>query len=219
MTKLPTIMALLLALGGPPLLTIIARPILGDAPSVARSLPFDLLLWGLLAVILLVIVRVEQQPLASIGLKSPGWSTLCWALVLVLVLSFILVPGVIWLVEKAGLPGYEQGLEPLLKFPVWYRVFLGISAGVVEEVLYRGYAIERLTFLTGNSWLGGSIAVIVFSLAHFPAWGLGPILVFFVASVVTTLFYFWKRDLVALMLAHAIGDTIGLVLLLPVSTH
>jgi uncharacterized protein len=212
---LPTLGALLLALAGPPLLTIVARRTLGDALSVARILPFDLALWAMLAVVLWVVVRVERQPLASIGLHRPRWSTLAWALVLLVGISFVVVPAVLRLAYAAGLPGYESGLARLMRLPAWYRVFLAVSAGVVEEVLYRGYAVERLAALTGSRWRGGALAVGVFTLAHVPAWGVGPLPVFLVASAVATAFYLWKRDLVALMIAHALGDAIGLVWLPP----
>jgi membrane protease YdiL (CAAX protease family) len=186
---------------------------IGDSPSLAAALPFDLMMWGLLAAILIIVVRVERKPLASIGLRPPGWLTIFWSLALTFAMTLVLVPGLIWLIDRSGLPGYEYGMRRLLELPVWYRVFLAITAGVVEEALYRGYAVERLASLTGSYWAGGSIAVIVFSLVHFPSWGIGPTVVVFGASIVMTLFYVWKQDLLALMIAHAIGDTIGLVLL------
>lgn len=210
------ITAILLALGGPPLLTIVAKSILGDSPSMVMTLPFDLILWGLLAAILIVVVRIERQPLASIGLKPPRWTTLLWGLALTFAITFVLAPAMTWLADRAGLPGYEPGLQQLLGLPAWYRVFLAVTAGVVEEALYRGYAVERLTALTGSHWLGGSIAVIVFGLAHLPGWGVGPTLVAFIAGSVATLFYVWKRDLLALMIAHVIGDIVGVALLPPV---
>ena len=86
-----------------------------------------------------------------------------------------------------------------------------MSAGVVEEPLYRGYAIERLSAWTGSRWRGGALALLVFGAAHLPGWGLGPALVFTIAGAAGTVFYLWKGDLVALMIAHAVGDTIGLV--------
>jgi membrane protease YdiL (CAAX protease family) len=211
----PTIATLLLALGGPPLLTIVGRHTLGDSPTVVWALPLDLAFWAMLAVVLWVVVRVERQPLASIGLHRPRWSTLAWALVLLVGISFLIVPAVMRLVHAAGLPGYESGLARLMRLPAWYRVFLAVSAGVVEEVLYRGYAVERLAALTGSHWRGGALAVGVFTLAHVPAWGIGPLPVFFAASAVATAFYLWQRDLVALMIAHALGDAIGLVWLPP----
>jgi membrane protease YdiL (CAAX protease family) len=210
-----TIATLLLALFGPPLLTMVARRTLGDALSVARILPFDLALWAMLAIVLWVVVRVERQPLASIGLHRPRWSTLAWAMVLLVGISFVIVPVALELAQAAGLPGYQKGLARLMHLPAWYRVFLAVSAGVIEEVLYRGYAVERLAVLTGSRGRGGALAVGVFTLAHVPAWGVGPLPVFLVASVVATAFYLWKGDLVALMIAHALGDAIGLVWLPP----
>ncbi len=214
---LPTVGALLLALGGPPLLAMVGRRVLGDSTSVPRMLPFDLVLWVILAVVLVVVVRVEKQPLGSIGLHRPRWSTLGWALVLLVGISFVVVPAAMGLAHAAGLPGYERGLARLMRLPAWYRLFLAVSAGVVEEVLYRGYAVERLAALTGSHWHGGAIAVIVFTAAHLPVWGVGPLPAFFAASAVATAFYVWKRDLGALMIAHALGDGIGLVFLPPVS--
>lgn len=171
----------------------------------------------MLAVVLTVVVCAERQTLASIGLRRPRGSTIIWGLLLVFSINFLLAPAMMWVVNKSGLPGYERGLTRLLELPIWYRMFLAVSAGVVEETLYRGYAVERLASLTGSYWLGGLIAVVAFGLAHIPGWGLGPALVFLVDGAAATLFYVWRRDLLALMIAHVIGDAIGLALLPPVS--
>jgi membrane protease YdiL (CAAX protease family) len=50
--------------------------------------------------------------------------------------------------------------------PLAMRAALVFTAGICEETLFRGYAIERLKLLTGNIWLGGLIATILFALAH-----------------------------------------------------
>ena len=215
---LPTLGTLALALGGPPLIAVAARRVTGDSTDVAASLPFDLMLWGLFAAVLAVVVRVERKPLSSIGLTRPGWSTIGRSMLLLAGINFTLAPAVMWAATNAGLPGYDAGLVPLLALPVWYRVFLAVSAGVIEETLYRGYAVERLARFTGSAWSGGAIAVLVFGLAHLPSWGPGPALVSLASGAAATLFYLWKRDLFSLIVAHAVGDTLGLVLLPPVGT-
>ncbi len=212
-----TLGVLVLALGAPPLIAGFARRLLGDSPTVGRSLPFDLALWVILAVILTVMVRVERQPLTSIGLAAPRWSTALWAVALVVVITFILTPAAYWAVGKVGLTSFEQQLGKLLKLPAWYRLFLAVTAGAVEEPLYRGYAVERISSLTRSYWVGGSIAAVAFGAVHIPFWGLGPALVALVTGAVATAFYVWKRDLAALMIAHAIGDAVALVLLPVVS--
>jgi uncharacterized protein len=141
---LPTIAALFLALCGPPLLSIVSQRVLGDSTSVARMLPFDLILWAMLALVLAVVIYVERQPLASIGFRQPRRATIVWAVLLVLSINFTLAPALMWVANKVGLSGYEHGLTRLSEFPIWYRVFLAFSAGVIEEIFYRGYAVERL---------------------------------------------------------------------------
>ena len=210
-----TMATVVLALGGPPLLALIARPLPGDSATVAHALPFDLILWGMLALVLLVVIRVEQLPLSSIGLKSPGWPTLLWSLALVFVITFVLSPAITQWLDRIGLAGYERGLVQLFRYPASYRVFLAITAGVVEEALYRGYAVDRLSRLTGSSWMGGSIALFAFSLAHLPFWGIGPAVVSLAGGGIMTLFFVWKRDLAANMIAHAIGDIVGLLFVFP----
>jgi len=48
-----------------------------------------------------------------------------------------------------------------------------VTGGIVEDTLYRGYAIERLATITRRRWLGATISVVAFGLAHIPAWGIG----------------------------------------------
>lgn len=68
----------------------------------------------------------------------------------------------------------------------------------VEEQLYRGYAVERLAVLTGRWSVGGTIAAIVFGLAHAPFWGLGPALAANLPfGLLMVAAYAWRRDLVA----------------------
>jgi hypothetical protein len=57
-TSLRKIAVLLLALGGPPLLSLVSAHVLGESPGIAMLLPFDALMWALLAVILVIVVGI-----------------------------------------------------------------------------------------------------------------------------------------------------------------
>jgi membrane protease YdiL (CAAX protease family) len=219
MARLRTVAVLTLAMAGPSVLAFVCGRMLGDAPTVAMRLPGDLAEWAILATVLGIVVFVERQPLASIGLRRPRLSSLGWALLLLLTVNFVLAPALMALTARLGVGGFAPGFAQLARIPAWYRVFLAVSAGMIEEPLYRGYAVERLAWLTGSYPIAGTIAAIVFAVAHFPAWqwNLGPVLVAFAGGAVATAFYIWKRDLTPLIIAHAVGDTIGLVLLPPLS--
>jgi len=112
------------------------------------------------------VVYVERLPLSSIGLRPPGWLTIVSGLLLWFVAIYLMSPVTNWLINTLGLPGFEKGLSKLRGLPVWYKVFIAVTGGIVEETLYRGYAVERLASLTGRNWLGGLIAAVIFGLAH-----------------------------------------------------
>jgi uncharacterized protein len=90
------------------------------------------------------------------------------------------------------------------------------TGGVVEEVLYRGYAVERLGTITGRPWVGGVISVFAFGLAHVPGWGVP----FALAAdlpfgLLMTMFYLWRRDLPANILAHSTALVVAMLTIGP----
>ena len=161
-----------------------------------------------------VVVRQERLPLRSIGLHRPDWSTPVTAALLLGVCWYLLPLLTTPLLNALGSDHGQAGVQRLAAMPAWYRVFLRLTGGVVEEILYRGYAVERLATLTGRRWLGAVIALISFAIAHVPAWGvafaIGADLPF---GIVMTLFYLWRRDLLANILAHSTGLVVAMLTL------
>jgi membrane protease YdiL (CAAX protease family) len=150
--------------------------------------------------------------LESIGIRRPSWSTLISAIVLWRI-TVVLTPMISQpVLDTFGRDGLEAGVQELAILPIWFRVIAGFTGGMVEEILYRGYAIERLAVLTGRRWFAATISAVVFGLAHTPMWGvafsLGADLPF---GIVMTLFYLWRRDLIANMMAHGGGLVVAML--------
>jgi uncharacterized protein len=119
-------------------------------------------------------------------------------------------------VEAFGREGAAAGTAALTALPLWFRIIVGATGGIVEETLYRGYAVERLARLTGRRWLGASLATLAFGAAHIPAWGVGFAAVADLqAGVVLVLFYLWRRALVANMLAHSTALIVAMFTIVP----
>ena len=131
----------------------------------------QIFLAALLIVVLAIALIWERQPLSSIGLHSFSWQSLCWGLIFAGFLVFIYSPLLIWGMEKLNFGSFETGLTKLISLPIWYLVLAIAVGGIVEEGLYRGYATERLSLLTGSYWIGSILALIAFGLAHIPFWG------------------------------------------------
>ena len=94
----------------------------------------------------------------------------------------------------------------VLGLPIWLQLAVALSAGFAEEVLFRGYAVERLTELTGRRWAGAAIPIIIFGAAHIPFWGLAHGLVAGMTGLWLTLLYLWRRNLWSNITAHALLD-------------
>lgn len=81
-----------------------------------------------------------------------------------------------------------------------------ITAAVSEELLYRGYFIERISALTGSTLTAAFFSWTFFSATHLPLWGMQGVLYAGAVGAVITLFYIWRRNLPACMLMHVIYD-------------
>jgi membrane protease YdiL (CAAX protease family) len=175
-------------------------------PTFASALIKEAGMW-LVAVVLLVIIRVgERLPLGSIGLGTARWGkSVVWGFLLGIVC--LLVGG--GLVALTGYAG-ELG-KAMEKLPVWLVSFIVLRAGVVEELCYRGYAIERLHALGLPRGLAAGVPLLIFGVGHWTG-GWANIVIALVLGGILALFFIWRRDLVANMIGHWFVDFIGNVL-------
>jgi uncharacterized protein len=165
------------------------------------------LIW-LSAIALLVLVRRgERLPLTSIGIgTSRWWKSILWGLVIAAISG--LVGGALAALTRYG---HGPGSAAFEKLPLWLVTLIVFRAGVVEELFYRGYAIERLQTLgLGRVW-SVAIPLAVFSVGHWTG-GMANILIAFVLGAILTAFYLWRRDLVANMIGHGLVDFVANVL-------
>jgi CAAX protease family protein len=206
-----TVLTLLLALAGPSALVLIGQRLFGDAPAIPAVVVLQIVFCAMAGTVFVVVTRVERQPLSSIGLTRPGRRTVVTIVLLVAAsqaLSVVTGPLVRAFVDPAFLAARTA---PLMALPLWLRVFIAATSGVVEETLYRGYSIERLATLTGRRWMAGLMCAVLFGLAHIPAWGVAFALTADLPfGVLMTIFYLWRRDLVANGLVHSGGLIVAL---------
>ena len=164
------------------------------------------------AAVLLWVTRVERRPLGSIGLRRPTRRTVVHAALLAIVLMASVMLSYAVIIPAMGLTMNQAATSKIVALPAWLQLALFLRAGIVEEILYRGYPIERLAELTGSRWIAGLLPGAAFIAAHFAYWGAAQLVVVTFATVILSLYYLWKRDLVACMIAHAVTDAIGFAL-------
>ena len=189
-----------------------AERLFGNPSNLPMAFAGQGLLWAIAAAVVAIVLFWERRPLASLWLRPFRWHSIAWGFALVAIHYAVIFPISEWVRHAAGLSGFSQGMESVMQFPMSYRITAFISAGVVEELLFRGYTITRLTMLTGNVWLAGAVALVGFAVLHVPYWGWGFAIIGLIGGAVSTAFFIWKKDLLAMMVFHACTDAVGLVI-------
>jgi membrane protease YdiL (CAAX protease family) len=198
-----------------PLLTFAAGwRVFGAEQSQARVVAGLVIHWINFAALIAIVGFAERQPLASIGLKPIRWWTIPAGLVAGVAITIL--SGA--LVSAFRLSSDMQFATYLQSLPFILRLLLVVTAGVFEETLYRGYALERLAMIWGSKWVAAVVTVALFTLAHLPVVGVDQLLPIAIVTVFVTLLYLWRRDLILNMVAHATIDAIGL-LVAPIAGH
>jgi hypothetical protein len=95
---------------------------------------------------------------------------------------------------------------------IW--IALSISAGICEELIFRGYLQQQFTALTRRIWLGILISAVFFGLSHGYEGASGMLLIVLYGSFFGMLAHL-RRSLRAGIFAHAWHDSVsGIVLYL-----
>src|SRR5438034_8274817 len=173
----------------------------------ASAILKEALIWLNAVALIVIIRRGEHLPMRSIGLGTARWwKSILWGFIIAIV-SAVVVGAL------AHLTGYGHGpgSAAFEKLPLWLITAIVFRAGVVEELFYRGYAIERLQLIGVGRFWSVTIPLVIFSLGHWSG-GAANILIAFAAGAIMTVFYLWRRDLVANMVGHGLVDFVANVL-------
>lgn len=182
----------------------------GDA--LAMRIGREAIWWALAGFVLFWVIRVERLPLSSIGIRRPTRGTFGWGIAfgLLMMVSVIFCYAVIF--PAFGLAMNRKTVANIIAVPLWLQTATMLRAGVVEEILFRGYPIERIETLTGRTWIAALITGASFIAIHLGAWGPAQLIVVFFGAVIMTGLYLWRRDLPCVMIAHFLTDFIGFML-------
>jgi uncharacterized protein len=159
-------------------------------------------MWGLAIGVIILVKRVEQRPLASIGWTRPSRTAVFQALGAGVALS-LAVP-LLSILASSLIPTQTSGsIANATQIPRWLMLLSVFTAGVTEEILFRGYALERLLEWSGSKWLSSIIALVFFALTHVGGWSLAHIVgVVIPMGAALIALYWWRRNLMLVMIVH-----------------
>jgi CAAX protease family protein len=173
----------------------------------ASAILKEALIWLNAIALIVIIRRGEHLPMRSIGLGTTRWwKSILWGFVIA-VTSAVIIGALAYVTSY----GHGPGSAAFEKLPLWLITAIVFRAGVVEELFYRGYAIERLQMIGLGRFWAVAIPLVIFSLGHWSG-GAANILIAFSAGLILTAFYLWRRDLAANMIGHGLVDFVANVL-------
>jgi membrane protease YdiL (CAAX protease family) len=172
-------------------------------------------LWAITFVVLALLVSVEgkESTLRIVGLSNPTVRSLEWGFAGAV--GLIAVTGVTTLIQRAlKLPiGDRDTFERIAALPLPRRVFLVLTASVIEEVLYRGVGIGVGTSIFGWIVPAAIISLAAFVSAHFRWRSAHLVQVMAAGAVLVELYIVTAGDLWSCIIAHLIVDGVGFILM------
>ena len=129
----------------------------------------------------------------------------------------ILIPQFISLFFEVPAPDMSKydSLRGNLGAAIGMALILPLTASIPEEIIYRGFLMDRLGRIFGSGLSGTVWTVLVqgliFSLVHYQ-WGLGGvILTFFMGLIWGTAYILCGRNLWIVIIAHSTGHVLWVV--------
>jgi len=170
--------------------------------------------WLVPAVVAGYVLAVEGRPLSSVGWTFAGPLPFAYhtAVGLAVMLGSAILLSPLW--EALGTAdAMQDGMAAFTGFSVAERLVVAGTAGVTEEVPYRGYAVERVTALTGSPLLAAAVSLVAFLAAHVGEhWSRAAAVQMAQPTVVLLALYLWTHSLPVVMAVHALNDAVGLLL-------
>jgi uncharacterized protein len=173
-----------------------------------------LLFWICLGLVWLYAVKIEKQKLLIWEDRDyPFWFYPASIISIfgVLIVGLAIITGtMIWLKVPRSETRTEEMLEVFRQNRL-LMIFTLVTAGVVEELIFRGYIQSRLEILFRNPWPGIILSSALFALLHF-GYGnayqiAGPFYIGFVFAV-----FYWKfKNLKVLILFHTLWDVLAML--------
>lgn len=168
----------LLVLASPLLLNDLYLPLVPE-DATKLNLVLDILVYiGWQSTLLYVAYQAGWFSWESLGINLKQLKQWLWGLVLFLVVFslYILITIVfIYAKNKYGITVKSFWYFPLPQWqPVYvflYVMYLSITAGIYEEIIYRGIAIHQLKTLTSNTFILVVVSTLLFVSIH---WSMGP---------------------------------------------
>ncbi|WP_214069960.1 type II CAAX endopeptidase family protein [Mucilaginibacter sp. dw_454] len=184
-------------------------------PAVTSIICSQLGYWVELAFLWWYADQFENQPLLIWQERQSGFKfILKWAIIL-----FVLTVAINLLSSVMSLLGFPQNKElarQIARFMNgrWLLITtIATTAGVTEEIIFRGYILTRLSVVLKHKYLPIVISAVLFSSMHYSYHSAHEFLFTFLFAVIMAVHYQKYRNIKPLIAAHLLFDWLGFTFL------
>lgn len=190
-----------------------------------RSLSFWIsrfLLWLLTGGFFLYAAKIEKTKLLLWKEKEyPAWMYLVFSAVtfFAVYLSVAIVSLVLKILNLLDQNAAWDRIGNLFENNYPLLIFTCITAGVTEEIMFRGFLQPRLEALFKNRWVAIVIIALAFALIHFGFGTVQNIIGPFVIGFIFSVHYSYFRNIRFLIVFHILWDLMAVALMLYLHKH
>jgi membrane protease YdiL (CAAX protease family) len=190
-----------------------SQPVTADVLDAGSFFYSRLILWLYLLIIYAYVIKIEKQQFL---LWSERKSSVVFYIisVVVLLVAVVIVVGILSKIETYYGWNNSDKLKAMLKLlwkNKWLLLFTTLSAGIMEELLFRGYLIPRLQLFLKKSWLAVVVSSLLFGLAHYSYGSLSQMINPLIIGLIFGYHYQKYRNIKVLILCHFLIDFISIL--------
>jgi uncharacterized protein len=171
----------------------------------------------IMAAIIMSVWLLFKRPVAELGLTQPA-NTRSWLWLVIVFVIIYMMDAVITLSSKKGIDITVDKWKQRTPFLPTKRnelpeyLLLCFSAGVFEEIVYRGYLVTYCWYLFEGmdyqTFLSILLPAFVFSVAHFYQ-GVKAVVKIFILAIIFGYIFIYSGSLLIVMILHLLVDAIG----------
>jgi membrane protease YdiL (CAAX protease family) len=176
--------------------------------------------WLCLFLVWLYVAKVERQKLLLWQERNYKFTTAALSCIVIVLLLFVSMVLSHLITTLAHTNNKSEKLNEMIGFFIASKpllVFTALTAGVVEELIFRGYLLPRLELLFKNSWVAIIVSSLLFGLLHYKYGTLANVVGPFFIGLVFACYYWKYRNIKILIFCHFVWDLFAIMTL--IKTH
>lgn len=172
--------------------------------------------WFFVGIICLLIIKGERNKLSTLQIKKLNDESFSLGMALGGISMIFIVAHKFLLSGIGEIPAFEQQISnPELnsvgpEFIFTYGIFSLLTAAFAEEIIYRGYATERIMLLEANKFWAFCLPWLAFILMHYRK-GLDHLIPVAIVAALMQFVYLKYRNLSITIVAHFLIDALAYI--------